>query len=264
LVKKDLSAIWGRKGVRALLMLVPILLAVIIPVVYFAAISLTPTPVDARMPEGIWSLIPEYKGELEYRQAWIEVFTTLLCPMLFLCVPLLTGAVSSACAFMTEKEEGTLETLMLSSMDARSIFNAKITCCGLLSVFLSLIAFAAFFLTATVADILTGAPFFLRIDWLVTVLLLMPSMSMFSVVFISLIITRVHSTGEAMQTLGYLVLPVVVLYLVQFTGVFRLHWAVLAALAVVLAVLSVILYNVSAQKFQPEKLFSQPVRDGAS
>ncbi len=104
LVKKDLSAIWGRKGVRALLMLVPILLAVIIPIVYFAAISLTPTPLGAQVPEGVWSLIPEYKGELEYRQAWIEVFTTLLCPMLFLCVPLLTGAVSSACAFMTEKE----------------------------------------------------------------------------------------------------------------------------------------------------------------
>lgn len=259
LVKKDLSAIWGRKGVRALLMLVPLLLAVVIPVVYFAAISLTPTSVGAKVPEGIWKLLPEFKGQLEYRQAWIEAFTTLLCPMLFLCVPLLTGAVSSACAFMTEKEEGTLETLLLSSMDARSVFNAKVTCCTLLSAFLSLIAFAAFFLTVTVTDILTGAPFFLRIDWLVTVLLLMPSMSMFSVVFISLIITRVHSTGEAMQTLGYLILPVVVLYLVQFTGVFRLHWAVLLVISAILAVLSVILYNISAQKFQPEKLFAQPL-----
>lgn len=262
MVKKDLSGIWARKGVRSLLMLVPLLLAVVIPVVYFAAISLTPTPLGAQVPEGIWSLLPEYRGRLEYRQAWIEAFTTLLCPMLFLCVPLLTGAVSSACAFMTEKEEGTLETLMLSSMEARSIFSAKITCCTLLSVFLSLIAFAAFFLTVTVADILTGAPFFLRIDWLVTLILLMPAMSMFSVVFISLIITRVHSTGEAMQTLGYLVLPVVVLYLVQFTGVFRLHWGVLAALAAALAVLSVILYNISVQKFQPEKLFLRPAEEG--
>ncbi|NBK77093.1 hypothetical protein D5272_00380 [bacterium D16-76] len=261
LVKKDLGAVWGRKGVRALLMLVPLLLAVVIPMVYFAAISLTPIPSGAQVPKGIWALLPEFKGKLEYRQAWIEAFTTLLCPMLLLCVPLLTGAVSSACAFMGEKEEGTLETLLLSSMDAKSIFNAKVTGCTLLSTFLSVVAFAAFFLTAAVGDLLTGAPFFLRIDWLVLVFLVTPAMSVFSVVFVSLIITRVHSTGEAMQTLGYLVLPVVLVYLVQFTGVFRLHWAVLLAVAAGLAVLSVILYNLSAQSFQPEKLFARPPED---
>lgn len=247
---------------RALLMLVPLLLAVVIPTLYFGAISLVPIDPGAQVPEGIWTLLPEYKGKLDYRQAWMEAFTTLLCPMLFLCVPLLTGAVSSACSFVTEKEEGTLETLMLSSMDARSIFNAKISCCVLLSAFLSLAAFAAFFLTVTVADLLTGAPFFLRIDWLVTLLLLMPAMSAFSVIFISLIITRVHSTGEALQTIGYLILPMVVLYLVQFTGVFRLHWAVLIAVAVALGILSIVLYNFSVRSFQPEKLFVQSPEEG--
>ena len=111
------------------------------------------------------------------------------------------------------------------------------------------------------ADVLTGAPFFLRIDWLITLFPLTPVMSLFSVVFISLIITRVHSTGEAMQTLGYLILPIVVVYLVQFTGVFRLHWAVLLVLAAALGAVSVILYNISAQNFQPEKLFVQEAGD---
>lgn len=263
LVKKDLSTLWSRKGVRALLVLVPLLLAVAIPVVYFTAISLVPASSGARVPEGIWALLPEYRGKLAYQQAWIEAFTTLLCPMLFLCVPLLTGAVSAACVFMTEKEEGTLETLMLSSMNARSIFSAKIGCCTILSVFLSFAAFAAFFLTVTVADVLTGAPFFLRIDWIITLFPLTPVMSLFSVVFISLIITRVHSTGEAMQTLGYLILPVVAVYLVQFTGVFRLHWAVLLAAAAVLGAVSIILYNISAQNFQPEKLFARDAVDNA-
>ena len=137
-MKKDLSSLWSRKGIRALLVLVPLFLAVIVPIVYFTAISLVPIAPGARVPEGIWALLPEYEGKLAYRQAWMEAFTTLLCPMLFLCVPLLTGAVSAACAFIGEKEEGTLETLMLSSMNARSIFSAKIGCCVMLSVFLSL------------------------------------------------------------------------------------------------------------------------------
>lgn len=256
LIKKDLSAIWGRKGVRALLMLLPLVLMVGLPIIYFAAISLLPVPAGAQVPPGLTALLPEAAG-LGYQQAWIEAFTTLLCPLLFWCVPLLTGAVASACAFIREKEEGTLETLLLSAMDARSIFSAKVSCCALLSTVISLIAFVAFFITVTVADLLTSAPFFLRVDWLVQVFLLMPALSIFSVVFISLIITRVYSTGEAMQTIGYLILPVVVLYLVQFTGVFRLHWLALLIIAAALGAASIILYNVSVQNFQPEKLFSQ-------
>lgn len=257
LVKKDLTAIWGRKGARALLMLLPILLMVILPAVYFAAISLMPMAKGGQIPQGVAALLPDSAAKLEYHQVWIEAFSTLLCPMLFLCVPLLTGAVSSACAFIVEKEEGTLETLMLSSMDAKSIFNAKISCCTLLSCFISLAAFVAFFFTVTVADLLTGAPFFLRIDWVILLFLLMPALSLFSVVFISLIISRVYTTGEAMQTCSYLILPIVVLYLVQFTGIFRLHWAVLLALAVLLAAAAVVLYNISSRNFQAEKLFAQ-------
>ncbi len=259
LVKKDLTALWGRKGARALLMLLPIFLMVVLPVVYFVAISLMPMAEGGEIPQGIAALLPESVSKLEYHQVWIEAFTTLLCPMLFLCVPLLTGAVSSACAFIVEKEEGTLETLMLSSMDVKSIFNAKITCCTILSCFISLIAFVAFFFTVTVADLMSGAPFFMRIDWLILLFPLMPVLSLFSVVFISLIIPRVYTTAEAMQTCSYLILPIVVLYLVQFTGVFRLHWAVLLLVAVLLGAASVVLYNISSRNFQAEKLFPQPV-----
>ena len=255
LVKKDLAALWGRKGARALLMLLPLFLTVALPAVYFVAISLTPVPGDGQLPRGIAALLPGSAKGLGYHQAWIEAFTTLLCPMLFLCVPLLTGAVAAACAFVVEREEGTLETLLLSPMDSKSVFHVKVACCTLLSCFISLAAFAAFFFTVTVTDLLTGAPFFLRVDWVVILFLLAPSLSLFAVVFVSLIINRVYTTGEAMQTCGYLILPVVALYLVQFTGVFRLHWVVLLALAVLLAGLSVVLYNVSARNFTPEKLF---------
>lgn len=258
MVKKDLTILWGRKGARALLMLLPFFLMMALPAVYFVAISLMPMTKGGQIPQGIAALLPESASKLGYHQMWIEAFTTLLCPMLFLCVPLLTGAVSSACAFIVEKEEGTLETLLLSSMDVKSIFNAKISWCTILSCFISLIAFVAFFFTVTVADLLTGAPFFMRIDWLVILFLLMPALSLFSVVFISLIISRVYTTAEAMQTCGYLILPVVVLYLVQFTGVFRLHWAVLLVLAVLLAAAAVVLYNISARNFQAEKLSPQP------
>ena len=53
MAKKDLGAIWQRKGIRALLMLMPVILLVVIPLVYSAATSLLPVTEDAQVPEAM-------------------------------------------------------------------------------------------------------------------------------------------------------------------------------------------------------------------
>ena len=103
LVGKDLGALWSRKGMRALLLLLPLALMVAIPVVYFVAISLLPAPRGAQVPEILLGLLSDGAEELGCRQAWAQVFTALLCPLLFLCVPLVCSAVLSSCAFVMEK-----------------------------------------------------------------------------------------------------------------------------------------------------------------
>lgn len=237
-------------------MLLPITLVVVIPAVYFVAISLLPVKPGAVFPQAIAALLPDRAAGLDYRQSWLEAFTQLLCPLLFLCVPILTGAASASYAFVTERESGTLETLLLTSMGPRSVFNAKITNCTLLSVLISGLGFVAFTITVSVADLFAGVPFFFNLDWLVLLVLEMPTLSLFSVVFVALTINRVHSTGESLQTMGYLILPVAALYLAQFTGVLQINLLVLALVAVVLAVADIILYNAAARSFTPEKLLS--------
>lgn len=256
-MRKDLNAIWNRKGIRALLMMMPVVLVVIIPLIYFVAISLLPAAETGQTPEAIRALLSAESADYGYRQFWMDAFTTLLCPLLFLCVPIVCAVASASCAFVSEREKGTLETLLLSPMNAKSVFNAKITACTLVSVVISLIAFVIFTITVSVADIMISAPYFFSLEWLVTAVLLMPALALFSVVFVSLILTRVYSTGESLQTMGYLILPFVALYLVQFTGVFRITFLFLAGLAVVLLALSIVLFNFSARKFQPESLFAQ-------
>lgn len=257
MVGKDLNTIWGRKGIRALLMMLPVVLVIIIPIIYLVAINLISVVPGSALPQAVLSLMPEGTAELEYQQAWTSAFTTLICPMLFLCVPILCAAASAACAFVGEKEGGTLETLLLSSMNPKSIFNAKISGCTLLSVIISLIAFVAFAITITVADIMIGAPYFFNFEWLIVLFLMMPLCALFSTTFISLIVSRVHSVGEALQTIGYLILPVIILYLIQFTGVFRLNVLFLIILAVLLAVFSIVIYNASAHRFLAEKLLAR-------
>ena len=101
-----------------------------------------------------------------------------------------------------------------------------------------------------------GAPFFFNLEWLVCLVLLMPLTALFSVVFVSWELPRVHSVGEAMQTMGYLMLPLLLLYLIQFTGVFRITVPLLLGIAALLAVLSVVLFNITSRNFQPERLFA--------
>lgn len=256
---KDIGAIWGRKGIRALLMIMPAVLLLVVPVVYFAAISLFPVPSGSQIPVTLQAVLAK-KGE-GYSQFWVDAFTTLLCPVLFLMVPIICSVASASCVFVGEKENGTLETLFLSSVNPKSLFSAKITACSLISVIISLIGFVIFSITTSIVDLLLSATYFLNLEWLITVVLLMPALSVFSVTFVSLVLSRVYSVGESLQTMGYLILPFLALYLIQFTGVFRVTALLLIVLAVVLAVLSIILYNVSSRKFQAEYLTGHRVEE---
>lgn len=258
MVRKDLGALWRRKGMRALLLLAPLALMVAVPVVYFVAISLLPAPRGAQVPEILLGLLSEDAGELGYRQAWLEVFTTLVCPLLFLCVPLVCSAVLSACAFVMEQEEGTLETLLLSPMSAKSVYNAKISSCTILSVTVSLLSFLVFSIVVTVVDVSLEAPFFFNLQWLVLLFFVMPGLALFSTVFISLVLPRVHSTLEALQTIGYLILPVAVLCLIQLTGAVRWNAGLLLLIALALFVADVALFNASGRRFQAERLLEKP------
>lgn len=194
----------------------------------------------------------DFDGDV--RAFWLDIFAQLVCPTLFLCVPIVCAVAAATCAFVSELKNGTLETLLLSSMNVKSVFNAKITACTLISVIISLISFVVFTITMSVADILLSAPFFFNLEWLVTALLLTPALALFSVVFVSLIMAKVHSTSESLQTMGYLILPYALLCIAQLAGVFRLGFLTLLGLSVILFGADIILFNVSAGRFNAETL----------
>ena len=256
-MKKDLKAIAGGSGRRALLILLPLTLVVVIPAVYFVTISLMPVEPGAALPKTIAAMLPEYAVGLDYRQGWLVAFTELLCPLLFLSVPILTGAASASYAFVMERESGTLETLLLTSIGPKSVYGAKTTSCTVLSVLISAAGFLAFTLTVGVADAFAGVRFFFDLEWLMLLVLETPVLSLFSVVFVALTVTRVHSTAESLQTMGYLILPVAAIYLMQLCGVFRLNLLALALIAAALAVLDVVLFNAASRAFTPEKLLER-------
>ena len=182
LVKKDLGALWSRRGLSGLLLLLPLALMVGIPLLCLLALQLLPQE-GALVPQELLRLLPGEGKGLTYRQGWMELLTTLICPAIFLCVPILCSAIGASCAFQLEREEGTLETLLLSAGEEKSVYRTKVTACTLLSVAVSVLSFLAFGITATVADVVLEAPFFFNVRWLVLLFLLMPALALFTTVF---------------------------------------------------------------------------------
>ena len=96
--------------------------------------------------------------------------------------------------------------------------------------------------------------FFLNWNWLVLVFLLAPATTVFGVIFMVLVSGKSKSYMESMQISGYIVLPLVLLFIGQFTGLFQLNAIILLVISLVMVVLDFVLYFVAAKMFTPEKL----------
>lgn len=254
IIRKDLNEIWTVRMVRNTLIAVPVCMVVLLPVVYLVLIFTVP-PGQMNGVEQMLQLMPkDLREDFNIRQSMFYLMTNLICPMFFLMIPLMSASVSAACSFVGEKERGTIETLLLSPVRVSSIFKAKVVGCVLLSMIATAISFAAFAIVIAAGDILLKMPFFLNWNWLVLLLLFAPALTVFGVIFMVLVSGRSKSYLESMQLSGYIVLPLVLVFVGQFTGLFQLNAVLFLLISAVLAAVDVVLGLIASRAFTPEKL----------
>lgn len=251
--EKDFREVWGSKMARSTIIVMPLVMVVLLPVVYLVIIYTVPAS-EMNGVDQMMKLLPPEAAGFDLRQSMFYMMVNVICPMFFLMVPLMCSSVSAACSFVGERERGTLETLLLTPLSLKQIFKAKVLGCVFLSAVTTAISFAAFTVVISVGDILLGMPFFLNWNWLVLILLLSPGVTVFGVIFMVLISGRSKSYTESVQTSGYLVLPLVLLFLGQFTGLFQLNALILLLVSLCVVAADVPLWMVAARSFRPEKL----------
>lgn len=255
-VRKDFREMWDVPMARGTLLAVPLILAVGIPVLFLVIVCLSPADQFHGMDQ-IVRFLPRETKDYNVRQISFYMLTNMLCPMLFLMIPLMASSVSAASSFVGEKERGTLITLLLTPLGIRDIFKAKILGCISLSAVITAISFVSFSIVTAVGDILLGLPFFFNWNWLVLVFLLAPGITVFGVVFMVLFSARSKSYNESVQTSGYLVLPIVLLFVGQFSGLFALNAVVFLIVSLVVIAVDIPLWLVTARSFTAEKLLKQ-------
>lgn len=254
-IKKDFHEVWDSKMARETLLIVPIILAVFIPAMFLIIIMNVP-PSQVNGIDTIMKMLPKEMSYLDVKQSSFYMMSNLMFPMFFLMIPLMTSSVAAACSFVGEKERHTLETLILTPMSLPKIFRAKVASCILLSAIVTSISFLVFSVVVSIGDIMLGLPFFLNWNWLVCILLFAPAVTVFGVVFIVLVSAKSKSYIEAIQTSGYIIVPLVLLFIGQFMGLFILNAVILLLISLGVIVIDIVIMLLTSRSFQTEKLLN--------
>jgi ABC-2 type transport system permease protein len=267
IAKKDMRAITANVQVWLPMLIVPVILGVFIPTLVVGLLAAFGLEGNKDMQE-MAALIGNMPGmdqllaglsTMEQKVAYM-LANYMLAPF-FLMIPLMTSAVIAADSFAGEKERGTLETLLFAPVDLVSLFFGKILAAFIPSVGLS----AATLVLAAVATNAAGwsichGVFFPSVNWLPLMLLVIPMVSLLSILLNIFISARVATFQAAYQMGGVLVLPALLLLFGQAGGLVVLGLGVTTVLGLVLAAINAVLLKVLLGKLDRNLLFESQVK----
>ena len=253
IIKKDIQGIVANKRYFYMILLIPLLFSVVLPSV-FVLIALL-TPVSSNDFQQLLKTLPEQYQQGDLGIQIVQTIFNSVLPMFFLMIPIMTATVMAASSFVGEKEKNTLETLLYSPLSVKQIFQAKVYSSFVVSFGITLSSFVIMLL------VVQAEVFFLRstllslsVSWAYILLLLVPAITLVSITVIVKGSAKSQTMEEAQQRSGFLVMPLVLFMVGQFTGLFLISpWAMLIAGVVLMGVAIVLLQN-SMQSFTYEML----------
>lgn len=257
IIKKDVKAIIFNKRLLPVLLIVPFVFTVVIPTVMLVLILYMPETSDDF--NEILAIIPGFSTGSNVRLSIITFFINSVIPLFFIIIPIMSASVMAASSFVGEKEKKTLETLLYSPISLVKIFTAKIYASLFLSLF---VCFLSFIVMITVLQlelmILRGINLPLDIvTWFIILCLLSPAMSLLAITLTVGGSAKAQTVEESQQRAAFLVLPIILLIVGQFTGLIILSPLLLVAFAIIFIVLAVFLMKRASSKFNYEVLLKQ-------
>ena len=253
LIKKDIHSVTGNKRLFSVMLIVPLVMTVFIPSVFLFIVGFT--PVDSPDFQELVTILPEGMLTGDLREALVRLILDNVVSLFFLLIPIMAASVVAASSFVGEKEKRTLETLLYCPLSLRQIFNAKIIASFALSQIVSLVSFAAMMLVTQIEiRIITGKLILPGISWLVLMLLVSPALSLVAITMIVRGSAKAKIMEESQQRSVFLILPIILLVVGQFTGLLMLNAWILLAAGLLYAGAGILLLRRSSASFHYEKL----------
>lgn len=251
-IKKDFKGITSNRRLFASLLIVPLALMIILPSIFVFMIHFIPDDPDVQK---LLDLIPRLDPSVSIELTVTGLILNYILPVFFLIIPIMASSIMAASSFVGEKEKHTLETLLYSPLSAGQIFRAKVMASFLLSMTVSMISFLAMVaVVETEVFFLMGSLLLPDINWLIVLLLLSPSVSLIAITLIVRGSAKAQSVEESQQSAVFLIIPVLLLIVGQFSGVMLLNVWLLLGLSILCAGAAWLLMQRALGKFTYEML----------
>ncbi len=272
IARKDIISIASNIQVWLPMLIIPLIFSVVYPIGLAFVIRATGNEISGDFGEILDKLekLPLLSsGSLrrtldslvtDQQRAAYLMFNYLMSPF-FLMIPLMAASTISVDSFVGEKERGTLEGLLLSPVDMRSVFIAKVLASLLPAVTVSLLSFVLLAVcTNAFAWPIFGRLFVPNISWAPLILLVMPAVSLLAVLINVFVSVRVSTFQAGYQMTGFLVLPVVALMIMQFAGLMLLDVKMLLAIGVAIIIVDYALLKIILGRLDRAQIFESQVR----
>lgn len=253
IVKKDLRGITANRRMFSVLFVVPLVFMVFLPTLFLVLLRFIPQQ-GAELMKLAKMLPVAVEGSLPLAAA-AELLLNYMLPVFFLLIPIMASSVMAASSFVGEKEKRTLETLLYCPLSLGQIFRAKICASFALSMLVSAASFGA--MLAVVEGecaFLAGSLVLPDVKWLLILFLVSPAISLIAITLIVRVSAKAQSVEDAQQGAVFLILPVLLMVVGQFTGVLMVSGWLLLAIGLVCAGAAAGLLRQTAAKFQYERL----------
>lgn len=264
IIQRDLLAVIRSKGVMLPLIIVPLVFMIILPAAfgYF-------TPILMEMPGAnipdislfLDQLPPAMLAQFEgYSLEQLMIVFTLVymfAPM-FLIIPLMVASVVAADSFAGEKERKTLEALIYTPTTDMELFTGKVLSAMIPALFITLVGFLLYSLTANIAAWpIMGQIFLPNATWIILVLWVAPGTAAMGLGATVIVSSKVNAFQEANQIAGVIVLPILALVFAQVTGVMYLSAALTALLGVLFWLLGGVLLYFGVRTFKRSEILAR-------
>ncbi|MDR2729477.1 MAG: ABC transporter permease subunit, partial [Treponema sp.] len=247
------------KRMLTALIVVPLVMTVVLPLIFILIILLSPvdSPDLMELMQMLESSYPENhilnSDNIQYML--VDMIMNNVIPIFFILIPVVMASSMASSSFVGEKEKSTLETLLYCPLPLRKIFNAKILASFLLSMAISVFSFIVMMVvTEILFFVLTESIIMPNINWAIIILLVSPAAAIISINLIVRNSAKAQSSEEAQQSSLFLVLPAILLFVGQFTGLMMMSVKLFLLIAAVLVVIAALTFKSSFAKFNYEAL----------
>jgi len=253
IIKKDFRNIVTNRRLFPVLLLVPIIFTVVLPSIFILTVSFTSD--DVGQLQSLIDMLPPGKQADTLNLTLISLIINNIMPIFFMMIPIMAASVMAASSFIGEKEKRTLETLLYCPLPLKKIFQSKVWASFLVSM---TIAFSSFIVMLIVVEIevfmMIGRVFIPDISWIVTMLLVSPSLSVLAITLIVAGSAKAHTIEESQQRAVFLIIPLMFLIVGQFTGVILINTWYLLGIGTVIAILAAFLLRRTERRYTYEVL----------